>query len=62
MLSKRATYYTYFKLVLFVYLELIYDNAYFNQLSFPGKDVLARAKTGTGKTVAFLVSLFCICV
>lgn len=26
------------------------------QLLFLGKDVLAKAKTGTGKTVAFLVS------
>lgn len=25
---------------------------------FPGKDVLAKAKTGTGKTVAFLVRYF----
>lgn len=28
---------------------------------FPGKDVLAKAKTGTGKTVAFLVRCF-ICL
>jgi superfamily II DNA/RNA helicase len=27
------------------------------QLTFLGKDVLAKAKTGTGKTVAFLVIL-----
>jgi len=33
------------------------------QLTFLGKDVLAKAKTGTGKTVAFLVRLFiCICL
>jgi hypothetical protein len=34
------------------------------QLTFLGKDVLAKAKTGTGKTVAFLVhlSLFCVCL
>jgi len=32
------------------------------QLTFLGKDVLAKARTGTGKTVAFLVSLLiCVC-
>lgn len=34
------------------------DGAYSDQLWCPGKDVLAKAKTGTGKTVAFLVRHF----
>lgn len=29
---------------------------------FSGKDVLAKAKTGTGKTVAFLVNGFGFCI
>ena len=47
-----------------VYLEFIYDVAlHLLQLKFLGKDVLAKARTGTGKTVAFLVRLFiCFCL
>jgi replicative superfamily II helicase len=49
-------------LTLFSYILSLFMIVHLLKLTFLGKDVLAKAKTGTGKTVAFLVILLNLCL